>query len=264
MKINKKTAIVCAIAIIISGVIMVLLGLFAPESTWSDIFQNISSGVFASFIVSLVVTIVGYYYERDVIIERTDKNIKRLYVNMFVLSKIIGNTLKQIHTTTNMYTLPFEKISQLSELNVTYLDKMNLGLFNPFCKKSELASTYIQLTDYQQIAYNIKNVAINLQFLTVQYDNQALKLQNNGFQPSLKDIQDLDNLKNLINVKAAKFHEYTTAQYIELEKIAKSFYTYRKDKQSWDSIKTNLLLQMEDDVSKWLKYGTLKQAMKTL
>lgn len=250
MNINKRTAVVCAFAIFVSGIIMIILRLLAPQSTGWDVLQSIISGVFASFIVSLVVTVVGYYYERDVIIAKTDNNIKRIYVNMIVLSKTIGNTLEQIHTTTDMSMLPFEKISQLSEINLTFLDKMDIGLFTPFNKKSKLALTYIQLTDYQQIAYNIKNIAINLQFQTEQYTDQSRKLQNNGSQLSYADMQNLDLLKNLINVRTAKFHEYTTAQTLELEKIAKSFYTCKKGKYSWDSIKTKLLLQTEDIIGK--------------
>lgn len=41
MKINKNTAIACAISIIISGVIVIFLGCFAPQTAGYNTIQNI-------------------------------------------------------------------------------------------------------------------------------------------------------------------------------------------------------------------------------
>ncbi len=61
-------------------------------------------------------------------------------------------------------------------------------------------------------------------------------------------VQNLDTLKNLINIKTAKFHEYTMGKNLELEKIIKVFYEHVGDKQSWMNIKENLLMQIEEIV----------------
>ena len=55
-----------------------------------------------------------------------------------------------------------------------------------------------------------------------------------------------DVAKNTINVRTAKFHEYTTGQLYELEKIAKVFYSSKSRKQSWEDIKPVLMQQVEE------------------
>ena len=64
--------------------------------------------------------------------------------------------------------------------------------------------------------------------------------------PLTKRTMALETLKNAINVRTAKFHEYTTGQLFELEKIAKVFYASKNRKQSWEDIKPSLAKQVED------------------
>ena len=92
---------------------------------------------------------------------------------------------------------------------------------------------------------------MNLQAQALEYSNQYLKMRNDemyGMQTNPMVIQNLDALKNVINIKTAKFHEYTTGKSIELEKIIKVFYEYIGDKQSWEEIKSSLLMQIEEIV----------------
>lgn len=253
MKINKKTTIACALAIFLCGISIALLEMFTPEFTSYDTICNIVFGVFSSFIVSFVISIIGYFHERAIIIERTENNIKSLYINMCVLSKIIGDTLQQIYTTTDLAALPFNNISGLSALNVEFLNNMGLGLFNSFYTHGRLAKVYSSLIEFQQVAYNIKNISMNLHAQALEHNNHFLSIRNNesfGMQTPPMVIQNLDALKNLINIKTAKLHEYVTGQSLELEKIAKAFYEYINSKQSWENIKSNLLIQVEDIVKK--------------
>lgn len=105
-----------------------------PANIDTSLCQSVVSGIFTGFIVSLVISIIGYFHERNIILEKTDSNIKSLYINMMVLSKIIGSVLPEIHKAASMETLPFKNISGLSELNVSFTEKMDLGLFSPFWK----------------------------------------------------------------------------------------------------------------------------------
>lgn len=251
MKINKNTAFVCAVAIMFSGLFVILLESFAPQIIGYITIQNTMLGIFSSSIVSFVISFVGYFHERSIIIEKTENNIKSLYINMCVLSKITGDTLQQIHTESDLSILPFDNISGLSTLNVDYLNNMNLGLFQPVCKKGQLAKVFNDLIEFQQITYNIKNISMNLQAQALEYSNQYQKMRNDeafGLQSNPLVVQNLDALKNLINIKTAKFHEYTTGKSLELEKIIKVFYEHVGDKQSWKNIKSNLLIQIEEIV----------------
>ena len=62
----------------------------------------------------------------------------------------------------------------------------------------------------------------------------------------LKTLYSFIAINNTINVRTAKFHEYTTGQLYELEKIAKVFYSSKSRKQSWEDIKPVLMQQVED------------------
>lgn len=249
MKINRITIFICSIVTFLSGIAIVLIQYLIPDNIDDSIIQSIVSGIFTGFIVSLVVAIIGYFHEKNVIVEKTDVSIRNLYINMVVLSRTVGNTLPQIHTASSLEQLPFNNISGLSKLNVEYLGKAELGLFDPIFRKGKLAQVYIQLSEFQQITYNIKNIAMNLELQALTYNNSALKLESarlNGMPVSTADSQNLDELKNLINIRTAKFHEYITGQTFVLEKIAESFYNCKNSKQSWKTIQANLTLQIDD------------------
>ena len=71
-----------------------------------------------------------------------------------------------------------------------------------------------------------------------------------GAQPSPTEFEHINELKNLINIRTAKLHEYVTGQALELEKIAKSFYCHKDRKRPWEMIKANLMVQVEDIVKR--------------
>ena len=245
MKINKITLITCVVISLLSGVTILFFD--------NTLIVNISSGLFTGFIASFVISIIGYFHERNIILEKTDNNIKSLYINMMVLSKIIGNVLPQIHKADSMEPLPFKNISGLSELSVSFSEKMDLGLFSPIWKWGKLARTYAELIEFQQALYNIKNISVNLQAQTMEFTVKNLELQNaqiRGIQPNSTEFEYINELKNLINIRTAKLHEYVTGQVLELEKIAKSFYGYKDRKRPWEMIKAHLMVQVEDIVKR--------------
>ena len=253
MKINKITLFICTVLTIISGLAIILVDSIVPDSVDTSLYQSVASGIFTGFIVSLVISVIGYFHERNIILEKTDSNIKSLYINMMVLSKIIGSILPQIHKSASMEPLPFKNISGLSELSVSFAEKMDLGLFSPIWQRGKLARIYAELIEFQQELYNIKNISVNLQAQTIDFTIKTLELQNaqlRGVQPSPTEFESIDELKNLINIRTAKFHEYVTGQALELEKIAKFFYNYKDRKHPWERIKANLMLQAEDIVKR--------------
>lgn len=249
MKINKITAIVCGTLTLFTGVGTVLLALFAPQTTGYAALQGIVSSVFSGFIVSLVVPTIGYFHERNMIIEKTDSNIRSLYVNMCVISQEIGKILPQIPFALRMESLSFKQVYELSALSIDFSNGMNLNMFVPFCKRGKFARVYGELQDFQQTVYNIRNISTSLYGQTQEYDIQSLTMQNNimrGIAVDPANNMALETLKNAINVRTAKFHEYTTGQLFELEKIAKVFYASKNRKQSWEDIKPSLAKQVED------------------
>lgn len=103
--------------------------------------------------------------------------------------------------------------------------------------------------DFKLTLYNIRSIAGDTNSNVIDYTIKFLQLENTrlrGLQLSQKEIEDVDALKNAINIRTAKFHEYVTAQTMELEKIAEAFYSRRESKQSWAQIKVTLTAQVED------------------
>ena len=189
------------------------------------------------------------YALQDMIIEKTDSNIRSLYVNMCVISQEIGKILPQIPFAMRMESLSFKQVYELSALSIDFSNGMNLNMFVPFCKRGKFARVYGELQDFQQTVYNIRNISTSLYGQTQEYDIQSLTMQNNimrGVAVDPANNMALETLKNAINVRTAKFHEYTTGQLFELEKIAKVFYASKNRKQSWEDIKPSLAKQVED------------------
>lgn len=249
VKINKITAIICGVLTILSGVGTALVALFAPQTAGYDAILGIVSSVFSGFIVSLVVPTIGYWHERSIIIEKTDSNIRSLYINMYVISQIIGKILQQIPYTMRMESLSFKQVYELSDLNIDFSKEMNLNLFVPFFKQGKLGRIYDELREFQQTVYQIRSISTGLYGQTQEYDIQLLSMQNNqvrGIPADPNNNINLEVLKNAINVRTAKFHEYATGQLHELEKIAKVFYSSKGGKQSWEDIKPVLMQQAEE------------------
>lgn len=248
MKINKITAIVCGVLTFLTGVGTVLMVLFAPQTTEYAAIQGILSSIFSGFIVSLVVPTIGYFHERAVIIERTDSSIQSLYINLYITSHEIGKTLSQIPSAARMETLPFKYIGEQSALNIDFIKDMDLNLFIPFFKQGKWSRVYNKLREFRGEIYNIKNISSSLYGQSMEYDIQFLTMQNNlikGIPVAPTSNMALEELKNTINVRTAKFHEYATSQLLELEKIAEDFYSTKGKKQSWKDIKPVLLQQIE-------------------
>ena len=247
MKVNKWTSLACLGIAIISILIILVINIYTQNN--NSVVVNIFLGLFTSSLVSMAISIVGYIHEKAVLIEKAKNNLKSLYMNMYAHSRMIGKALEKIHTSSSLENLPFKNISSLSQYNINFLNNMELGLFSPVLKNSRLSQVYNRLIEFQSILYNIKNISVDLEILTLQYTYDYLQLQNNqmqGIQPNVIQIQNLDSMKNLINIRTAKLHEHTTDRMLQLEKIAKEFFDCKGGKQSWEKIKSNLLLQVED------------------
>lgn len=251
MKINKNITIVCSVVILI-GTIVLSIGIvfykqFFDRVGIESIITSIFIGIITGLIVSTVMAFIGYFHERAIIIGKIDFNIKSLFINMVVLSKMLEAILPQIHPTTDLSILPFKNISGLSALNLDFVEKMELHMFNAFFPNGKFSKIDSQLIEFDQTIYNIKSISMNLEIKVLEYQNlylQIQKIQLIGMQPNFIDLQNLDNLKNYINIRTAKFHEYITGKTIELEKIAESF--YKNKNISWRDIKSNLLTQAEN------------------
>lgn len=241
MKSNRITIYVCSVLAVLSGFGMYLIEKISPMDT--DILQSICSGIFTGLIVSIVIAFIGYFHEREVLLNKADSNLGNLYINMQVLSQTMGNISAQIHTATEIDKLPFGMVSDLATYNIKTFEKMDLNLFEPFFPNSDLRRVYLRLDHLMDHAYNIKNIAQSLQKQMLEYTNSTLKAQRNT--PNPNDFMTLDLQKNELNIRAAKFHEYVTSKTLELEQNLGAFYKCRHREKEWDNLKPRLDAQAE-------------------
>lgn len=243
MKVNRITSTVCLIIIIVSGALLIYF-------KDCDTLQSLLIGIFTGFIVSFVVAVIGYFHERAKIIEAIDLNIRSLFLNITVMSKILGQVLPQIHSSVVIPELLFKDVSKLASLNSEFIKEMNLGLYNPFNKQSKKSNVCKKLEKFNSVIYTMKNLSSNLEIQVLNYDIALSEIQKNqmmGIQMNSVQQENLNELKNLINIKTAKFHEYVTAQSLEIAEIGKDFYGNKKKRKQfeWDDIEKDLLSQAE-------------------
>lgn len=251
MKVNKWTIFACTAIILFCIVIIVFTEKYIPNTVDTSLILNLFLGLFTCAVISMVLAIIGYLHEREVLIEKVTNNLQSLYINMSIHSLMIGQVLDKLHTATSLEYLPFKDISQLSQLNVELFNHMELGLFSPIQKNSELAKVYEKLTEFQLVIYNVKNISMELETMTLQYTYSFLQLQNAqilGTEPEQINLQNLDMTKSLIDVRTSKLYELIASKREQLENIAENFFKYKGGKQSWKDIKTKLLLRVEDIV----------------
>ena len=252
MKVNKITMFACGIISILTIILTIIIGLKYDTSVQKiSLIFNICLGLFTSSTISMVIAIVGYFHAKEVINEKVKFNLQSLYLNMIVHSRTLGQTVPQIHTATYLEQLPFKNISSISQLSLEFINNMEVGLFCPIFENSKLSKVYSQLAEFQIVLYNIKNISMQLETMILEYSNKALQLQvnqQNGIKPNPNDLQSLDQLKNIINIKTAKLHEHATDRSMQLEKIAQQFYSCNHDKTSWETIKSDLMVQARNIV----------------
>lgn len=242
MKINKITFFICFPITVLNFISLII---FKDNS----LLQGIFSGIFTGFIASDVVALIGYFYERSKICASTDRNIKELYLNMTIMSKTLGKILPEIHDNKQISESPFRNLLSLSKLNYGLFCNMNVDLFAPFYNRSRRAISYERLKDISLSLSNIKYCSIILDKNVLEYENKFLIIQNNqmiGIQAQPEQLEELDKMKNLINVSTSKLHEYITGQALELSKIAQGFYKCKSVKMPWNDIEAQLVAQAEN------------------
>lgn len=72
MKSNKITIYVCSIPALLSGIAIYEIEKFVSTELDTAVLQSISSGIFTGFIVSLVIAIIGYFHERNVLLSKAE------------------------------------------------------------------------------------------------------------------------------------------------------------------------------------------------
>lgn len=232
MKINIKIAIIFLFIAIISAIFIYILEIFILPKTLVEVIKNILIGILSSSIVSAAMSITWYLHEREKILNKIYINSRNLYINIYVLSKVIGHNLQQSNFS-DIKDLQTTLIYNLSKLNIDFIDKMELDFFDLFFKYGILNNIYKNLSDFISNFYKIKECALNLQNVSLRYQNDILK-----YNQQIADSIILE--KNELIIKIAKLHEYVTGQADYFEKFMSSLCIYLHGTKKWDTIKISL------------------------
>ena len=122
MRANRVTSIMCLFLAVVFGVATVTL---------QDISAGISSvisNVFTGFFVSSVLALIGYFYEKEKILNKTESNLLGLYINMIVTKEVTGNKLGQFSNVLKLSDLRFGDITSSARLNVTFMEDMEVSI----------------------------------------------------------------------------------------------------------------------------------------
>ena len=239
MKVNRTTSIICMALTILFGVATAIL------QCKSVMLAGISLSIFTGFIITVVVALIGYFYEKEKLKNKLHSYIKSLYINLISLKDITGFTLAKIATTTNLRDLDFDLISSLADLNVKLSSDVDLESYNGFFSKSKTACIYKDFLKYVNQLYNLKHLTSQLLIDSNKHDLQVLTHTHQHMQGQWINPQEAEQLlflKNAINIRTAKLHEYEASLIIELDNLANRAYGR---KTNWNDVK--LLLHNEAD-----------------
>ncbi|MBP9957832.1 MAG: hypothetical protein KBF14_05210 [Synergistaceae bacterium] len=246
MRANRVTSIMCLFLAVVFGVATVTL---------QDISAGISSvisNVFTGFFVSSVLALIGYFYEKEKILNKTESNLLGLYINMIVTKEVTGNKLGQFSNVLKLSDLRFGDITSSARLNVTFMEDMELESYSGFISCSRTTNIYDNLRGYKSRIYNLKNIASGIEIASIKYDlmiSSAENLNIKGISLSSKDMIDIHTTRDSIVIKVAKLHEYEDCLLMELDELAEGFFAL-KNRDYWQETKRSLLQQANDIVPK--------------
>lgn len=222
---------------------MVFGGLTILLHPYYELSSSILSNIFTGFIVSTVVALIGYFHEKQKIINNIYDNIDSLYINLVAIKDITGKIVPQVATANDLTKLEYCIIESLTSLNIEFMKKMELKFYNGFFSNSKLSKVIKEFINYKNELYNLKQLAFELYSSTLKYELQVKNIKLQEIEASTDEI--LGQYKNTINIKTAKLHEYEASLIIQLDKLAEEFYKCNKPKLNWNELKADLQQQAD-------------------
>lgn len=239
MKVNKQIMLVSIIVMTIS---LIFLLLYREDSLWKDIVV----GIFTGMIVSYMTALIYYYSEKHEIWESIKAVLPDIYINLCLISKLTGSILSQIPYTAQLDRLDYKRILQLSEFNISFVLKCNIGLFSGILKNSRGSRAIRDFAQYSEKLYILKQCIGKVETSAVEVDALQIDILNkqaSNFFVSENEYKLFNDKRYLVTVQSSKIHEYEVSLLVELDKIAQPFYA-RKG-YSWDMKKGEMNKQVE-------------------
>lgn len=239
MKVNKQIMLVTIIVMTIS---LIFLLLYREDSLWKDTIV----GVFTGTVISFITALINYYNEKYEIWEDIKAVLPDIYINLCLISKLTGSLLPQIPYTAQLDGLNYRRILQLSEFNISFVLKCNIGLFSGILKNSKISRAIRDFAQYSEKLYNLKHCLGKVEISALEADalqKELLHRQASNFFVAENEYRLLNDKRYFVTVQSSKIHEYEASLLAELDKVAQPF--YGRKGYSWDKKKGEMNKQVE-------------------
>ena len=110
MKTNRLTFFVCLV-LVVACTIAYLLSI---ERLSIEVFQNLLMGITTGAIISVVISLIGYFRDREALVLKATNTSVSAYIDLSVLRELTGYALGSIGHTERMSDIPFTIISSIA------------------------------------------------------------------------------------------------------------------------------------------------------
>jgi len=229
MKINKITVIICFAGAIISMIIYIVLSFInCSLSTLEYIVLNIFTG----FMVSLIISLTGYYHERQKLIRNACDFLKSelQFINFYHLQ--VGKLIQLCthdfdYNKTMEYYAMFSKRCDRVDAHLSLVietsEKLNETDYSGFFNRSKLVIALNDIYDFKRDINSLRHLSSEIVRLSLEVHVflQTHEINIMSGKPvdstSVNVTMDFHN-KNLL-IKLSKLHEYTASLVLTVTKL---------------------------------------------
>ena len=111
MKTNRLTFFVCSALVVVCAIAYLL----SAEGLSIEVFQNLLMGITTGAIISVVISLIGYFRDRDALVFKATNTSVNAYIDLSVLRELTGYALGSIGHTEKMRDIPLISSHPLPE-----------------------------------------------------------------------------------------------------------------------------------------------------
>ena len=229
MKVSKNTVLVCLVGMILTTAAFVV---FKIVRLGSGSLENVIINIFTGFMISLIITLTGYFHERQKLIAnaRAFLTSELQFIDFYHLQ--IGKLLElcacQYDYSKNIdYYSYFSKRCDNAESFLKLIkeasDKLYSSDYTGFFSNTKLTSTLndiylfnIEINGLRQLSSDIIKVSLEVQILLQDVNIKTMQQQYVDFNFV---NHKMESYNKTMLVKLSKLHEYTASLNITVEKL---------------------------------------------
>lgn len=242
---NRRIINICALGCLVSFIVMSIMYVFSENKT--QVAENIVSGIFTGFLVSMITTYASYMHYKSLNYRSIYNRLSDVYMNTEIVSTFLGGIFNFISDGTmianiNIINKKLKLIDELAKMAADNANQISVFPNKPTCKKSSVNYILRDILLYKRKNMQLKYVVadlvalcLNVEILVVEINTKSIKNQDSAL-----DLQMLQKLNLSALVKLSKVHEFSKSLSIEADKLLNDFSkctktNWKNDKQLIDT-----------------------------